>query len=581
MTYTFKLARRLARLRDSVMIASLALAAACSAGEPTSVADTNTPPTSLAVAVAPRRVTLEPSQQARFQAYTKGSTASDSLLAAIEWTATGGTIGSDGLFISPADVGEYRVIGHRRGGQGGQQSGQLSDSAVVVIVPPQPNLASITLAPSPASVPSQKQLTFSAKGVLSDGSTADIGVEWSATGGSIDAGGTFTAGTIPGNYKVTAKAASSSVTATVPVTVTGSGTPPAPATLQSIVVSPSSVSLAPGARQLFSVQGKMSDGSQVSVTNATFSATGGSIDGSGTYTAGNTNGSYKVTAAVSASGAASLTATATVTIAGSNPPPAPAPPPSGLYANQPAGYTPIAEAGFDGVMPDNGSVSSGSGIRAGCWWRYSQQLSTATDATAPVSAPGVLKYTWSAGLPVGYSAGKFGSWDCGGTEYRGVYESGWFKLEGSSFEAPSAGMKLLGFWGVGRSDGNRVSNEVYVMTPGGTFSQFSLDWAQQGQISRRMGPNKNGSPLLKVGQWNRYEVVMTLNDIGRANGTLLVWLNGTLTHEYRDVTWRTPDRAAGFYGRSWDPIWGGMGSPPTKTKTDVMLVDHMYIAGVR
>jgi hypothetical protein len=259
----------------------------------------------------------------------------------------------------------------------------------------------------------------------------------------------------------------------------------------------------------------------------------------------------------------------------------------GLYAHQPAGYQRIAEIAFDDSLPNNAYVSSGAGIRAGCWERYGwggpAQLVATRDPSAPISAPGVNAYTWPAGLPVGNSAGMLAGWACpgnGSTDFRGVYESGWIKLAGSVFEAPEAGMKLLGFWGVGRSDKERVSNEIYTMTPGGIFSQFSLDWVQQGQVSRRLAPNRNGAPLLTVGQWGRYEVLMTLNTIGQSNGTLTVWLNGTLTHDYRDVVWRTAGAPAGFYGRSWNPIWGGMGNPPTKTKTDVMLVDHLYISGI-
>jgi hypothetical protein len=252
------------------------------------------------------------------------------------------------------------------------------------------------------------------------------------------------------------------------------------------------------------------------------------------------------------------------------------------YPHQPAGYHRIAESAFSATLPRGWSAA---GQFAGCWYNFSELAVAALDPSAPASPPHVLKYTWPRGLPAGTSAEKFGGWDkCGdgnGTEYSQVYESAWFKLEGSSFEAPGSGMKLLGFWGVGEGrDWNKVANQIFTMTPGGTFSRFTLHWMQQNQVSRRMPPNVNGDPLIVVGQWTRYEVLMTLNDIGAANGTLKVWINGQLTHDYRDVVYRTANAPSGFYERRWDPTWGGAGPPPAKTKDDVMLVDHVYISGM-
>lgn len=569
MTYTFKLSRRLAVLRASVVLPTVALCLSCSAGEPTAVSEAGLLP-DLPVTVAPRRVTLEPTQQALFLAYNRGGTAADSQVTSIEWTATGGSISSSGLFSSTDVTGEYRVVGKRRGVKG---KPPVSDTAVIIIVPPQPDLVGITLTPATVSLPSGTQQTFKATGRLSDGSSVDIGVNWSATGGSIDAGGTYTAGSTPGSYQVTAQAASANVSATVPVAIT------APATLQSISLTPSSVSLGAGARQLFTVSGRMSDGSQVSITNATFSASGGTIDGTGSFTAGNASGSYQVTAQLATAAGGTFRATAAVTITGGS---------SGSYPNQPAGFARVTELSASGIWADHSLNCSGNGVLAGCWQRWTSMLALTSDASAPQSPSSVLEYTWPAGLPIGNSAGMINAWDgstngeLSRTEYSQVYESGWIKLAGSTFEAPDAGMKLLGFWGVGEGrDWNKVANQVFTMTPGGTMSSFPLHWLQQGPVTRRMVPNVNGSPLVVVGQWTRYEVYMKLNDIGSANGILKVWINGTLTHDYRDVTWRTSTSPSGFFGRRWDPIWGGMGNPATKTKTDRMLIDHVYISGVR
>jgi len=257
-------------------------------------------------------------------------------------------------------------------------------------------------------------------------------------------------------------------------------------------------------------------------------------------------------------------------------------PQSPEYPNQPPGFSPIAEAAFTALPPNDAHSCSGYGIVAGCWYRSSDYLSVVNDSTAPHTRGPVLQYTWPAGLRVGTSAGRFSAWSTVEREqYSKVYESGWIRLPAGNFEAPNAGMKLLGYWGVGEAnDPRRVANEIYSVINGGVRSAFNLDIRQQNQVGRSMPQNINRSAMIVCGQWIHYEILMTLNDLGVANGTLQVWLNGTRTHDYRDVVWRTRSAPSGFWGRRWDPIWGGMGSPPAKTRPDSMEVEHVYISGV-
>jgi hypothetical protein len=71
---------------------------------------------------------------------------------------------------------------------------------------------------------------------------------------------------------------------------------PAPApTLMQLILRPKSVSLTPGSTQEFSVFGRMSNGDSVPV-RATYSAIGGSISGTGLYTASKIGGSYRIIA---------------------------------------------------------------------------------------------------------------------------------------------------------------------------------------------------------------------------------------------------------------------------------------------
>jgi hypothetical protein len=289
MTFTFKLARRLARLRSGPALL-LPFLAACAAGEPTGITSpTDTPansPVTAAVdgpvAVNPRQVTLEGNQRVLFRAFESLAPGS-SQVSSIEWTATGGTIGTDGSYSSTS-TGSFRVVGKRKG-----NPKNPPDTSVVTVVPPQPSLIGIEISPSAATVGAGMQQQFSVVGLQSDSTQVPVGVTWTGTGGSIDAGGLYTAASTSGSYRVIATHVTTGLADTATVTVPGG------ASLSSITLSPGTVSLNAGQGQQFSVTGHMSDGTTASVP-VTYAATGGSVSATGAYTAGSTAGTFRVIA---------------------------------------------------------------------------------------------------------------------------------------------------------------------------------------------------------------------------------------------------------------------------------------------
>ena len=294
MTFTYKLARRLAHSRIGLATSVALAAAACSAGEPTSPTTSGTTDLLAAVKIAPKKATIETEQAIRFYG-TGVNAAGDSMATSIEWTVTGGDITADGVF-SASTTGSFRVIGKARGHN-------KSDTSTVVVVPPQPTLTAIAVTPASATVNEGKTVSFSATGRLSDGSTAPIGVVWSATGGAIDAGGTYTAGMTPGAYHVVAANTSGTVADTVPVVLS------APQLAQ-IVLLPATVTLAPGATQQFTAYGRTSTGDSIA-SPVSFTATGGTASAGGLYTAGQTTGTFRV---IATSTTTNLADTAAVTI---------------------------------------------------------------------------------------------------------------------------------------------------------------------------------------------------------------------------------------------------------------------------
>jgi hypothetical protein len=331
------------------MLLALVLFAAC-AGEttaPDAPGSSNPPSAPLAppgFSVVPGTVTIEINQQIRFRGEVRtpmGEVYSPSL----SWEATGGSIDAEGNFFAHRP-GTYRVVGrgYGRGGHRGRVRPERPDTSVVVVVPRQPGLVRIRVTPRAPRLRAGATRTFTAMGRLEDGSAVPIGVTWEATGGTIDAAGVFQAGSERGVYRVIATDTRGRLADTVRVrirraettdtasTPTNPGpvpvdslpdpvdptpdpgdpnpdpvdpdpvdpdpvdpTPEPRPTLARVVVRPATVVLPTRATHRFAAFGRNTVGDSVAV-DVTFRATGGSITSTGLYTAGPTQGSYRVIA---------------------------------------------------------------------------------------------------------------------------------------------------------------------------------------------------------------------------------------------------------------------------------------------
>jgi parallel beta-helix repeat protein len=169
-------------------------------------------------------------------------------------------------------------------------------------------LVSLVVAPDTARLAPAQVTQFSAKARRNDGVLVAVPVQWSAAGGTIDSTGKFTAGRTVGDYRIVAKQSSGTLADTARVTIRSD----APTT-QAVVLTPQTVSLQPGAKTAFQATVKMSDGS-TGTGRVTYSGSGGAIDSAGNYTAGEAPGSFRVIATSEAAGLAD-TSTVTITAA--------------------------------------------------------------------------------------------------------------------------------------------------------------------------------------------------------------------------------------------------------------------------
>ena len=155
--------------------------------------------------------------------------------------------------------------------------------------PTPPNVVQVVTSPNTVTLDPYQTSQFLAYGRTQSGDSVAVASTWSASGGSITAGGLYTADTIAGTYAVTA-----AVTGT---TVTGISQVKNRGPLVQVIATPGGVTLAAGNTQQFSAYGKKRNGDSVAVS-VTWSATGGTITPSGFYTAGQAAGSFHVTAKV-------------------------------------------------------------------------------------------------------------------------------------------------------------------------------------------------------------------------------------------------------------------------------------------
>jgi hypothetical protein len=322
MTYTFKLARRLAISRHFAMLPVLLLFAGCTGGDATS--PDNSPVDVLgsgiyawrpresapvALLVSPSSVIVETNQLLQFRARGRNR-AGDEVVAPVTWSTTGGTILPDGRF-SAASVGLYQVAGYTRTREGIEmvQPSTITQTSTITVVRRQTKVKSVVVTPGSTTLNPGVSQTFAAIGLLASGDTVPIGVTWSARGGTIDAGGLYVAGDTVGTFQVIAikNAGTLADTATVNISAPLSPPPPSdsvappttppPPVLAQVTLLPASVTLAPGTTKQFSAYGLTTAGDSTAV-NVAFSATGGTVTSGGLFTAGSTAGSFRVIASL-------------------------------------------------------------------------------------------------------------------------------------------------------------------------------------------------------------------------------------------------------------------------------------------
>lgn len=236
-----------------------------------------------AITITPASVTLGANATQQFTAVGRDAGGNVVVITPV-WSivASGGTIGSTGLFTAGATPGVFtntvRVA-----------SGAISATASVTVV--SGALATITVTPSNDTTPTSGVKQFTAVGRDAAGNVVAMTPVWSVVngGGSINSTtGVFTAGTVAGTYNNTIRATSGAIIGSANEVVTSNA-----AILATVSVSPNAPVIAPNGTQQFIATGRDAAGNVIPIT-ATWSVVnaGGTITSTGLFTAGATAGTY-------------------------------------------------------------------------------------------------------------------------------------------------------------------------------------------------------------------------------------------------------------------------------------------------
>lgn len=201
----------------------------------------------------------------------------------------GGSIDSTGLFTAGGAAGTYTNTVQA------SNNGIKAFATVTVTVGP---LASISVTPSSDTLVAGAKQQFVATGKDAGGNTVAVAAAWSVTagGGSTDQAGLFTAGAVPGTFTNTIKATSGTLSGTATVVVTAGP-------LAAITVTPNPATMTLSGGQQFVAVGTDVAGNAVAIAPTwAVVANGGTIIGSGLFTAGTVSGTFTNTIRASVGG---------------------------------------------------------------------------------------------------------------------------------------------------------------------------------------------------------------------------------------------------------------------------------------
>ena len=551
-------------------------------------------PNLISLDVTPASATLSSGEKKTFAAVGQWS---DSVArpVTVVWSSTGGTVSNSGSYTAGPTVGNFVVRAFASGTS-------IGDSATVEIwdstSPPSPQLVALDVTPPSVTIDPGASRTFVAQGQWSDSISRPVAVVWSATGGTISSSGAYTAGPTGGNFVVRAIASGTSIGDSATVVVRDTTSPPPPPQLVSLDVTPASVTLDPGASRTFVAQGRWSDSVSRPVT-VVWSATGGTVSSTGTYTAGPSDGNFLVRAIASGT---SIGDSAAVVVRDTTSPPPPPPP------------TTLVQEGFE----DTGFATRG-------WYDNTNLTITAAEhrpggtkslqatfnqgSTTPTFGGSMrIHFTPTESVYLSYWVKYSSNWVGSGVSYH-PHEFQFITTDDGQWIGPSAthlttyvehnyqngGIPILSMQDALNIDTGKLNQDLSLITENraaagcnGNTDGYATSCYQSGTEWRNGKQWKAAQSAFKPApgpgyknDWHHVEAYFQLNTIqggkGQLNGIARYWFDGQLLIDHQDVLFRTGIHSTMKFNQFLIAPYIGVGSPVTQT----MWVDDLVIQSVR
>ncbi len=235
---------------------------------------------------------------------------------------------------------------------------------------------------------------------------------------------------------------------------------------------------------------------------------------------------------------------------------------SASWPNLPASYTEFRDEPFN-VIPATGWTDD---------YASTGLMTIAQDATAPLSPPNVLQFSYPVGF-VGSQAPDTYVTDWPVPRPTRVYAGFWWKCN-ASWQDNSDNINKIVFFQMENSAGGVILTSYGAYPNGPYYLRFYAELPSDSRSGNYGNfTNNKSSGLMTLGQWHRIEWQLEYGTPGTPTGIVRWWLDGALVGEYLDVTFPTTGNIEEF---QLSPTWGG--AADTKTQQDYFWFDHVFLA---
>ncbi|HET7565348.1 MAG TPA: Ig-like domain-containing protein [Gemmatimonadaceae bacterium] len=232
---------------------------------------------------------------------------------------------------------------------------------------------------------------------------------------------------------------------------------------------------------------------------------------------------------------------------------------SGLWTNEPAGFSALTNQSW------NGGVSSLG------WQEYDMynHVTVESDASLPTGDGKALQFYY----PAGFSGGGYGP----GLVYyqmsKGeIYLGFYWKLSPNWQGHPSGVNKLLYVF---QRQGQK-RQAVFLVAHGSSGGPFHFEISNEASDGGKWWTQNVNNVSLVPGQWYKVELHMKKSSSDAApNGLVEWWVNGKLAARYTNAKLR----ASNFSEVHVDPVWGGVDNSVKKSHSDYQRFGSIRISG--